>query len=140
MLCRVQPSATPWTVVSQTPLATGFSSKNTWVGCHFLFQGIFLTQGLNPCPLHSQVDSLPLSHLGSPKSPSVNKNYNVFDMYILKMILVYHPVFNLHLKYQRIYHASMERTMQHSRESYGLWCCQLVSLQRRTHREPALAQ
>ena len=63
MLCRVQPSATPWTVVRQTPLATGFSSKNTWVGCHFLFQGIFLTQGLNPCLLHCQADSLPLSSL-----------------------------------------------------------------------------
>ena len=26
--------------------------KNTGVGCHLLFQGIFLTQGLNPGPLH----------------------------------------------------------------------------------------
>ena len=25
--------------------------KNTGVGCQFLFQGIFPTQGLNPCPL-----------------------------------------------------------------------------------------
>ena len=32
--------------------------KNTGVGCHFLFQGIFLIQGLNPCLLHWQVDSL----------------------------------------------------------------------------------
>ena len=36
------------------------------MGCHFLLQGIFLTQGLNPCLLFWQVDSLPLSHLGSP--------------------------------------------------------------------------
>ena len=27
------------------------SSKNTGVGCHFLLQGIFLTQGSNPCLL-----------------------------------------------------------------------------------------
>ena len=43
--------------------------KNTGVGCHFLFQGIFLTQGSNPsllCPLHRQADSLPMSHLGNP--------------------------------------------------------------------------
>ena len=42
---------------------------NTELGCHFLLEGIFLTQGLNPCLLcllHCQVDSLPLSHLGSP--------------------------------------------------------------------------
>ena len=40
--------------------------KNTGVGCHFLLQGIFLTQGSNLCQLHWQVDSLLLSHLGSP--------------------------------------------------------------------------
>ena len=45
--------------------------KNTGVGCHFLLQGIFLTQGLNLCLLHFlywQADSLPLSHVGSPQS------------------------------------------------------------------------
>ena len=26
-----------------------FPGKNTGVGCHFLLQGIFTTQGLNPC-------------------------------------------------------------------------------------------
>ena len=43
-----------------------FQAKNTRVGSHFLLQGIFLTQGLNPCLLHllhCQADSLPLSHL-----------------------------------------------------------------------------
>ena len=46
-----------------------FPGKNTGVGCHFLLQRIFLTQELNLdllCLLHWQVDSLPLSHLGSP--------------------------------------------------------------------------
>ena len=42
-----------------------FPGKNTGVGCHFLFQGIFLTQGLNPRLLHWQVDYLPLCHQGS---------------------------------------------------------------------------
>ena len=41
--------------------------KNPGVGCHCLLQGIFPTQGLSPCLLHRQVDSLPLSHLGSNK-------------------------------------------------------------------------
>ena len=44
----------------------GFSDKNTEVGCHFLLQGIFPDEILNPCFPHWQVDSLPLSHLGSP--------------------------------------------------------------------------
>ena len=59
--------ATPWSVVFQAPLSMGFPSKNTGEGCHFLLQRIFLTQGLNPCfltPLHWQMDSSPLSHLG----------------------------------------------------------------------------
>ena len=40
--------------------------KNTAVSFHFLFQGIFLTQGLNLHLLNRQADSLPLNHLGSP--------------------------------------------------------------------------
>ena len=35
-----------------------------WVAI-FLLQGIFPTQGSNPCLLDWQEDSLPLSHLGS---------------------------------------------------------------------------
>ena len=36
--------------------------KNTGVGCHFLLQEIFATQGLNLHLLHWQVNSLLLSH------------------------------------------------------------------------------
>ena len=64
---------TPWTVDCQAPLSIGFPGKNTGVACYFLLQGIFPTQGLNPCLLHWQVDSLPLSHQGSP-CPSLSYN------------------------------------------------------------------
>ena len=53
----------------QAPLPMGFSSKNIGVNCQFFPQGIFLTQGPNLsllCLLYWQVDSLLLSHLGSP--------------------------------------------------------------------------
>ena len=46
-----------------------FPDKNTGVGCHFLLQGVFLTQGSNPCLLcllKWQAVSSWLSHLGSP--------------------------------------------------------------------------
>ena len=70
-LGRVQLYETPWMVAHQTPLSLGFTpGENTRVGCHFLLQGIFQTQGSNPCfphLLHWQVDSLPLSHWGGPK-------------------------------------------------------------------------
>ena len=36
---------TPWTVAHQAPLSMGFPGKNIGVGCHFLLQGIFPTQG-----------------------------------------------------------------------------------------------
>ena len=42
--------------------------KNTGVGCHFLLQVIFMTQGSNPCLLsllHWQIDCLPLHHFYS---------------------------------------------------------------------------
>ena len=43
-----------------------FPGKTTGVGCHFLLQGIFPTQGLNLHLLNWQVGSLPLSQQGSP--------------------------------------------------------------------------
>ena len=47
LLSHVRLFATPWTVAHQAPLSMGFPDKNTREGCHFLLQGIFLTQGLN---------------------------------------------------------------------------------------------
>ena len=47
-----------------------FPGKNSGVGCHFLLQGIFPTQGLKLCLLgllHWQAGSLPLSCLEGPK-------------------------------------------------------------------------
>ena len=53
-------------VVSKLPCPWESPGKNTGVVCHFLLQGIFLTQGSNPSLLHWWADSLPLSHPGSP--------------------------------------------------------------------------
>ena len=53
----------PQTVACQALCPWSFPGKNTSVGCHFLLQGIFLTQGSNPhflCLLCLQADSLPL--------------------------------------------------------------------------------
>ena len=43
---------TQWTVAHQAPLSIGFPVRRTGVGCHFLLQGIFLTQGLDLGLLH----------------------------------------------------------------------------------------
>ena len=52
----------------QVPCPWDFPGKNTGVGCHFLLQGIFLTQGSNPHLLHWQVDSFTTEPPGKPKS------------------------------------------------------------------------
>ena len=58
MDCSLPGSSVPW----------DFPSKNAGVGCSFLLQGIFPDQGSNLCLLYWQVDSLPLSHQGSPEN------------------------------------------------------------------------
>ena len=53
-----------------SPCLWNFPGKNTEVGCHFLFPGIFPTQGSSPHLLHLlhwQVDSLPLASPGKPR-------------------------------------------------------------------------
>ena len=62
-LCNVM------TVACQLPHSWDSLGKNTGVGCHFLLQGIFPTQGLNPHLLHLlhwQADSLPVVPPGKP--------------------------------------------------------------------------
>ena len=46
-ISRVQLFATPWTVGHQVPLSMDFPGRSIGVACHFLLQGIFLTQGSN---------------------------------------------------------------------------------------------
>ena len=57
----------PCTVACQAPASTEFPRQQYWSGCHFLLQGVFLTQGWNPwilLLLHWQADSLPLAPPG----------------------------------------------------------------------------
>ena len=59
-------SATPGLSPTRLLCPWDSSGKNTGVGCHFLPQRIFPTQGSNPSLLnllHWQLDSLPLRHL-----------------------------------------------------------------------------
>ena len=63
--------------LTRVPCPWNFPDKNTRVGCHFILQGTFLTQGLDlhlPCLLHRQADSLPRCHLGSLSSFSQHQS------------------------------------------------------------------
>ena len=51
----------------------GFCRQEYWsgLGCHFLLQGIFPTQGLNPSLLHWQVGSSPTAPPGKPLATTI---------------------------------------------------------------------
>ena len=57
--------ATPWTVARQAPLSMGFSRQEYWSELPFPSQGDLPDPGIKPASPALQVDSLPLSHLGS---------------------------------------------------------------------------
>ena len=56
---------TPWTVPARLLYPWDFPGKITGVGCHFLLQGIFPTQGLNLGLLHCRQTLYRLSHKGN---------------------------------------------------------------------------
>ena len=69
--------------------------KNTGVGCHFLLQGVFLTQELNPCLfslLHWQAGSLPLVPPGKAQFENVvfsKSSLKQLNMNILVLIFFF---------------------------------------------------
>ena len=67
---HVQLFATPWTVACQAPLSMGFSGHKYWSGLPCSSLGDLPdpeTEPASPLALALQVNSLLLSHLGSPK-------------------------------------------------------------------------
>ena len=59
-------TATPWTVATRLLCPWDSLGKNTGVGCHFLLQGIFPTQGSNLGLLHCMQILYQVSYKGSP--------------------------------------------------------------------------
>ena len=57
-------------IALQAPVSIGFLGKNTGVDCHFLLQGIFPTQDLNPALPHCRQKLYRLSPQGSPSGLS----------------------------------------------------------------------
>ena len=84
-LSRVQLLPTWWTVAHQAPLFMGFPRQEYYNGLPFPFQGVFLTQGSNPCLLLWQEDSLPTE---APENPTYNSshvfNHSFIQEYFLR--------------------------------------------------------
>ena len=118
--------ATPWTVAPRLLCPWDFPGKNTGVGCHFLLPGIFLTQGSNLCLLYWQVDSLLLSHLGSPTLHILFPNYL---QYSISLSLTGWPV-PISQTFQTLPHLLQAEVFTSSDDlralgtcSLFLWCC-----------------
>ena len=99
-----------------------FPGKNTGVGCHFLLQRIFLTQGLNLCLLHLlywQAGSLPLNHLGKTIYQRLNIILISTIYRRLKGILTFKPLKGLNAIYRLAFLvAQMELCLQCRRPGF----------------------
>ena len=62
---------TPWTVTYQAPLSMGFPRQEYWSGLPFPSRGDLPNPEMEPCLLHWQVASLPLSHSRSPRISNI---------------------------------------------------------------------
>ena len=89
---------TPWAIAYQARLFLAWDSpgKNARMGCHFLLQEIFPTQGLNPGPLHCRQMLYHLSHQGSQEA-IVRTSYGTTDWFNIEKgvynSIYCHPVY-----------------------------------------------
>ena len=102
LLSRARLFATPWIVACTKLLCPwDFQGKSTGVGCHFLLQGIFPTQGSNPALSHCRQMLYRLSHQGSrysSKDSSIRhssicsqKRLRSLHLCCLFSVISYHP-------------------------------------------------
>ena len=69
-------SGTLWTVACQAPLSLGCSRQEYWSGLPCSPPGDPPNLGIKPTSAALQVDSLPLSHQGSPLYAHISTQFN----------------------------------------------------------------
>ena len=79
--CKASSDATSESGKGQSVLRNS-PAKNTRMGCHFLLQGIFLTQGLNSSLLHCRQILYCLSRQGSPSLALRSYSIKVFLIFL----------------------------------------------------------
>ena len=87
--CAVVSHVIPRTVACQTPLFTDSPGKNTEVGCHFLLQGIFSSQGLKMAFPYCRQTLYPLSHQGRPRQHIKKQRYYFADKAVVFPVVMY---------------------------------------------------
>ena len=85
---------TPWRLQPKRLLcAWDIPGKNTGACCHFLLQGICLTQGSNPCLLcllHCRLVLYHWRHLGSPLRHMYTSNTNFITSLNVRILLYFY--------------------------------------------------
>ena len=76
LLSRVGLFSTPWTAARQASLSIGCPKQEHWPGLPRPPPAELPDQGSNPRLLHWQVDSLPLTHQGSPVESTVIEHFH----------------------------------------------------------------
>ena len=87
----VSDSTTPWTVTYQGPLSMWFSRQEYWRGLPFPTSRDLPHPGIEPTSPALQEDSLPLCHLGSPRtdSPKISLQFvSVLPMFFSDIFMV----------------------------------------------------
>ena len=79
----VQLFATPWTVTCQAPLSMKFSRQEYWSGLPCPPPGDLPNSGIKTMSLALQVDSLLLSHRGSPRYENTVNQFNIIKIYTI---------------------------------------------------------
>ena len=79
-----------------------FPGKNTAVGCHFLLQGIFLTQGLNPHLLQASCIAGEFFTTESPGKPEVENQLTIYKItFIMVKLACSNPTIKKRRKVQK---------------------------------------
>jgi len=74
---------TPWTVAFQAPLSMRFSRQEYWSGLPCPPPGHLPNPGIKPESLVLKVDSLLLSHQGSPRHENTVNQFNIIKIYTI---------------------------------------------------------
>ena len=98
-LSHVPLFVTPWATAHQAPHPWNFPGKDTAVGCHFLLQGIFPTQGLNPGLPHCRQTLYCLSYKRSPRPCGIPQSLFKHSVSTLPYYMSFPIVFILMLFY-----------------------------------------
>ena len=97
LLSHVRLFLTQWAVAYQVSPSMGFSSENTGVGCHFLLQELFPTQGLNPGLPHCRQMLYRLSHQGSHTHTHTH-THNGFNLDLTVLVVFFSLSLNFPVK------------------------------------------